>query len=75
MTGSYSHITSRIIAGDIPSFGYMVIGAGVRSEAWTRPRGRYLYSVLQLISADVRNPGEEKRGMGRRLLAACQSSF
>lgn len=52
----------------------MVIGASVRSEARTRPRGRCLYSVLELISAEVRNAGEQKRGMGRRLLVACQSS-
>ena len=42
-----SHVAARVVASNIPPFGYMVIRTSIWTETWARPRGRCLYCVLE----------------------------
>lgn len=64
-----SHITTRIVAGDVPPLCYMVVRTSVWTETWARPRRQCLDSVL---GEDVSVEHTAALGVYRRLLVACQ---
>lgn len=58
-----SHITTRIIAGDVPSLCYMVVRTGVWTETRTRPRRQCLNSVLEKMSVCRHNSARRKSAL------------